>query len=98
VSLLFRLAVMLIVLFPIAVVVVGQKHTNARDTLRAVAANEVSTGRFDALLQMPDRQAPLLGTVVGQLAQAVEHVAHEDLIGRVHCFLTRPASTRTSRE
>ena len=26
--------------------------------------------RFDALLQMPDRQAQLLGTVVGQLAQA----------------------------
>lgn len=42
-SLLFRLAVMLIVLFPIAVVVVGQKHTNARDTLRAAVKR---TGRW----------------------------------------------------
>lgn len=42
-SLLFRLAVYLIVLFPIAVVVVGQKHTNARDTLRAAGKR---TGRW----------------------------------------------------
>jgi hypothetical protein len=34
---------MLIVLFPIAVVVVGQKHTNARDTLQAAAKR---TGRW----------------------------------------------------
>ena len=34
-SLLFRIAVFLLVLFPIAIVVVGQHHTNARDTLRA---------------------------------------------------------------
>lgn len=42
-SLLPRLVVMLIVLFPIAVVVVGQKHTNARDTLQAAAKR---TGRW----------------------------------------------------
>ena len=42
-SLLPRLLVVLIVLFPIAVVVVGQKHTNARDTLRAAVQR---TGRW----------------------------------------------------
>jgi hypothetical protein len=35
VSLLFRIAVYIPVLFLIAIVVVGQHHTNARDTLQA---------------------------------------------------------------
>jgi len=47
VSLLFRLAVCLPVLFLIAIVVVGQHHTNARDTLRATV---VRTGRWLAWL------------------------------------------------
>lgn len=46
-SLLFRLAVCLPVLFLIAIVVVGQHHTNARDTLRATV---VRTGRWLAWL------------------------------------------------
>jgi hypothetical protein len=43
VSLWFRLAVYLPVLFLIAIVVVGQHHTNARDTLRASVQR---TGRW----------------------------------------------------
>jgi hypothetical protein len=42
-SLLFRLAVFVPVLFLIAIVVVGQHHDNARDTLRAAVAR---TGRW----------------------------------------------------
>lgn len=37
-SLLFRIAVFLPVLFLIAIVVVGQQHTNAADTMRAALA------------------------------------------------------------
>lgn len=43
----------------------GHAYVAGRDRRQAELA-----ARFDALLQMPDRQAPLLGTVVGQLAQA----------------------------
>jgi len=42
-SLLFRLVVYVPVLFLIAIVVVGQHHTTARDTLRAAVAR---TGRW----------------------------------------------------
>jgi hypothetical protein len=42
-SLLFRLVVYVPVLFLIAIVVVGQHHTTARDTLRAAV---VRTGRW----------------------------------------------------
>ena len=42
-SLLFRLVVYLPVLFLIAIVVVGQHHTTARDTIRAAV---VRTGRW----------------------------------------------------
>ena len=42
-SLLFRIAVYLPVLFLIAIVVVGQHHTTARDTLRAAIGR---TGRW----------------------------------------------------
>lgn len=42
-SFLFRLAVFVPVLFLIAIVVVGQHHDNARDTLRATVAR---TGRW----------------------------------------------------
>lgn len=42
-SFLFRLAVFVPVLFLIAIVVVGQHHDNARDTLRAAVAR---TGRW----------------------------------------------------
>lgn len=40
-SLLFRIAVYLPVLFLIAIVVVGQQHTNASDTIRAAVARTV---------------------------------------------------------
>ncbi|MFY7947612.1 MAG: hypothetical protein ACOVRP_00185 [Gemmatimonas sp.] len=59
-SLLFRLAVMLIVLFPIAVVVVGQKHTNARDTLRAAVQR---TGRWALWLAALVLTMEVLGVV-----------------------------------
>ena len=49
-SLLFRLAVYLPVLFLIAVVVVGQQHTTARDTLRAAAARTVRWALWSAIL------------------------------------------------
>lgn len=42
-NLLFRIAVYLPVLFLIAIVVVGQHHTNARDTVRAAV---LRTGRW----------------------------------------------------
>ena len=42
-NLLFRIAVFVPVLFLIAIVVVGQHHSNARDTLRAAV---VRTGRW----------------------------------------------------
>jgi hypothetical protein len=60
VSLLFRLAVMLIVLFPIAVVVVGQKHTNARDALRAAVQR---TGRWALWLAALVLTMEVLGVV-----------------------------------
>ena len=44
-NLLFRIAVYLPVLFLIAIVVVGQHHTNARDTLRAAVRR---SGRWAA--------------------------------------------------
>ncbi|MFN7588325.1 MAG: hypothetical protein ACK501_18290 [Planctomycetota bacterium] len=59
-SLLFRLAVMLIVLFPIAVVVVGQKHTNARDALRAAVQR---TGRWALWLAALVLTMEVLGVV-----------------------------------
>lgn len=42
-NLLFRLGVYVVVLFLIAIVVVGQHHTTAKDTLRAVVGR---TGRW----------------------------------------------------
>lgn len=59
-SVLFRLAVMLIVLFPIAVVVVGQKHANAPDTLRAAAKR---TGRWALWLAALVLTMEVLGVV-----------------------------------
>ncbi len=55
-SLLFRLAVFLPVMFLVAIVVVGQHHTNARDTLRAAV---LRTGRWSVWL------AVLVGTMFG---------------------------------
>lgn len=55
-SLLFRLAVYVPVLFLIAVVVVGQHHDNARDTLRAAVGR---TGRWLVW------SAVLVGTMFG---------------------------------
>ena len=49
-SLLFRLAVYLPVLFLIAVVVVGQQHATARDTLRAAAARTARWALWSAML------------------------------------------------
>ena len=49
-TLLFRLAVYLPVLFLIAVVVVGQHHTNARDTLRAAVGRTVRWVWWSAVL------------------------------------------------
>ncbi len=49
-SLLFRLAVYLPVLFLIAIVVVGQQHTTARDTLRAAATRTARWALWSAIL------------------------------------------------
>jgi hypothetical protein len=49
-SFLFRLAVYLPVLFLIAVVVMGQHHTNARDTLRAALVRTVRWAMWSAAL------------------------------------------------
>jgi len=51
---------MLIVLFPIAVVVVGQKHTNARDALRAAVQR---TGRWALWLAALVLTMEVLGVV-----------------------------------
>ena len=49
-TLLFRLAVYLPVLFLIAIVVVGQHHTNAKDTLRAAVGRTVRWVWWSVLL------------------------------------------------
>ena len=49
-SLLFRLAVFVPVLFLIAIVVVGQQHTTARETVRAAAARAVRWVIWSAIL------------------------------------------------
>jgi uncharacterized BrkB/YihY/UPF0761 family membrane protein len=49
-SLLFRLAVFVPVLFLIAIVVVGQQHTTAAETVRAAAARTVRWLIWSAIL------------------------------------------------
>jgi hypothetical protein len=46
----FRIGLYVVVLFLVAIVVVAQHHTNARDTLRAVVPRTIRWGIWSAVL------------------------------------------------